>query len=90
MVLLFWVIFAYDRQLVYPESLDAFFPLWMNHAMVSTYKLQTMIVNVEVGWKVNIMMIMYENIICSTPLLCLSYLGRSCFNIMCTQRLKTA
>ncbi|XP_029609120.1 androgen-dependent TFPI-regulating protein [Salmo trutta] len=32
-VLLFWVIFSYDRQLVYPESLDAFFPLWMNHAM---------------------------------------------------------
>uniref|UniRef100_A0AAY5KNM0 Androgen dependent TFPI regulating protein n=2 Tax=Esox lucius TaxID=8010 RepID=A0AAY5KNM0_ESOLU len=32
-VLLFWIIFAYDRQLVYPESLDSFFPLWMNHAM---------------------------------------------------------
>ncbi|KAJ8014346.1 hypothetical protein DPEC_G00039280 [Dallia pectoralis] len=32
-VLLFWIIFAYDRQLVYPETLDAFFPHWMNHAM---------------------------------------------------------
>ncbi|XP_050982289.1 androgen-dependent TFPI-regulating protein [Labeo rohita] len=32
-VLLFWVIFAYDRQLVYPASLDNLFPLWMNHAM---------------------------------------------------------
>ncbi|XP_062319977.1 androgen-dependent TFPI-regulating protein [Osmerus eperlanus] len=34
-VLVFWVIFAYDRQLVYPASLDAFFPPWMNHAMHS-------------------------------------------------------
>ncbi|TRY55875.1 hypothetical protein DNTS_029126, partial [Danionella cerebrum] len=32
-VLLFWLIFAYDRQLVYPDSMDGFFPPWMNHAM---------------------------------------------------------
>ncbi|XP_072292894.1 androgen-dependent TFPI-regulating protein [Eucyclogobius newberryi] len=32
-VLLFWSIFAYDRELVYPASIDAFFPPWMNHAM---------------------------------------------------------
>ncbi|XP_063047688.1 androgen-dependent TFPI-regulating protein isoform X2 [Engraulis encrasicolus] len=32
-VVMFWSIFAYDRQLVYPASLDAFFPPWMNHAM---------------------------------------------------------
>ncbi|XP_007238580.2 androgen-dependent TFPI-regulating protein [Astyanax mexicanus] len=32
-VLLFWVIFSYDRQLVYPESMDNFFPTWANHAM---------------------------------------------------------
>uniref|UniRef100_A0A8C5ARX5 Androgen-dependent TFPI-regulating protein n=1 Tax=Gadus morhua TaxID=8049 RepID=A0A8C5ARX5_GADMO len=32
-VLLFWMIFAYDRELVYPASIDAFFPPWMNHSM---------------------------------------------------------
>uniref|UniRef100_A0A673HRL2 Androgen-dependent TFPI-regulating protein-like n=1 Tax=Sinocyclocheilus rhinocerous TaxID=307959 RepID=A0A673HRL2_9TELE len=32
-VLLFWLIFAYDRQLVYPASMDSLFPPWMNHAM---------------------------------------------------------
>ncbi|XP_021336569.2 androgen-dependent TFPI-regulating protein [Danio rerio] len=32
-VLLFWLIFAYDRQLVYPASIDNFFPPWLNHAM---------------------------------------------------------
>ncbi|XP_064194552.1 androgen-dependent TFPI-regulating protein isoform X2 [Anguilla rostrata] len=32
-VLLFWVIFTYDRELVYPVSMDDFFPPWMNHAM---------------------------------------------------------
>uniref|UniRef100_A0A669DJ66 Androgen dependent TFPI regulating protein n=1 Tax=Oreochromis niloticus TaxID=8128 RepID=A0A669DJ66_ORENI len=32
-VLLFWAIFAYDRELVYPATIDTFFPPWMNHAM---------------------------------------------------------
>ncbi|XP_077469197.1 androgen-dependent TFPI-regulating protein [Stigmatopora argus] len=32
-VLLFWTIFAYDRELVYPATLDAFLPPWINHAM---------------------------------------------------------
>ncbi|KAI4890057.1 hypothetical protein NFI96_017203, partial [Prochilodus magdalenae] len=32
-VLLFWGIFTYDRELVYPASLDGFFPPWANHAM---------------------------------------------------------
>ncbi|KAJ8378475.1 hypothetical protein AAFF_G00239390 [Aldrovandia affinis] len=32
-VLIFWAIFAYDRKLVYPASMDDFFPPWMNHAM---------------------------------------------------------
>ncbi|XP_029962558.1 androgen-dependent TFPI-regulating protein [Salarias fasciatus] len=32
-VLLFWTIFAYDRELVYPASIDTFFPPWINHAM---------------------------------------------------------
>uniref|UniRef100_A0A7N6FIC2 Androgen dependent TFPI regulating protein n=1 Tax=Anabas testudineus TaxID=64144 RepID=A0A7N6FIC2_ANATE len=33
-VLFFWTIFAYDRELVYPATIDTFFPPWMNHAMV--------------------------------------------------------
>uniref|UniRef100_A0A3Q3A507 Androgen-dependent TFPI-regulating protein-like n=1 Tax=Kryptolebias marmoratus TaxID=37003 RepID=A0A3Q3A507_KRYMA len=32
-VLLFWTIFAFDRELVYPATIDAFFPPWINHAM---------------------------------------------------------
>ncbi|KAM4591690.1 androgen-dependent TFPI-regulating protein [Odontesthes bonariensis] len=32
-VVLFWTIFAYDRELVYPASIDTFFPPWINHAM---------------------------------------------------------
>ncbi|XP_007579294.2 androgen-dependent TFPI-regulating protein isoform X4 [Poecilia formosa] len=32
-VVLFWTIFAYDRELVYPANIDAFFPPWINHAM---------------------------------------------------------
>lgn len=28
------MIFAYDRELVYPATIDTFFPPWMNHAMV--------------------------------------------------------
>ncbi|XP_037321329.2 androgen-dependent TFPI-regulating protein [Pungitius pungitius] len=32
-VLLFWTICAYDRELVYPATIDTFFPPWINHAM---------------------------------------------------------
>ncbi|PWA25946.1 hypothetical protein CCH79_00001314 [Gambusia affinis] len=32
-VVLFWTIFAYDRELVYPATIDAFLPPWINHAM---------------------------------------------------------
>ncbi|KAI3363026.1 hypothetical protein L3Q82_011684 [Scortum barcoo] len=32
-VILFWTIFAYNRELVYPATIDAFFPPWINHAM---------------------------------------------------------
>ncbi|KAM6184886.1 androgen-dependent TFPI-regulating protein [Rhynchocyon petersi] len=31
--LLFWAIFLYDRELVYPKTLDGLFPGWLNHAM---------------------------------------------------------
>ncbi|XP_066534360.1 androgen-dependent TFPI-regulating protein [Hoplias malabaricus] len=34
-VLMFWGICTYDRQLVYPASVDGFFPPWTNHAMHS-------------------------------------------------------
>ncbi|CAI5779995.1 androgen-dependent TFPI-regulating protein [Podarcis lilfordi] len=30
---LFWALYLYDRELVYPKSLDAVLPLWLNHAM---------------------------------------------------------
>ncbi|XP_020818695.1 androgen-dependent TFPI-regulating protein isoform X2 [Phascolarctos cinereus] len=29
----FWTIFLYDRELIYPKSLDRIFPKWWNHAM---------------------------------------------------------
>ncbi|XP_054877745.1 androgen-dependent TFPI-regulating protein isoform X2 [Poeciliopsis prolifica] len=32
-VVLFWLVFAYDRELIYPATLDDFFPPWSNHAM---------------------------------------------------------
>ncbi|KAM5322186.1 androgen-dependent TFPI-regulating protein isoform 2-T3 [Glossophaga mutica] len=32
----FWIVFFYDRELIYPKQLDDIFPSWMNHAMHST------------------------------------------------------
>ncbi|XP_072917676.1 androgen dependent TFPI regulating protein 1 [Hemitrygon akajei] len=32
-VLSFWLIYAYDRELVYPKFLDQIIPTWLNHAM---------------------------------------------------------
>ncbi|XP_032870910.1 androgen-dependent TFPI-regulating protein-like [Amblyraja radiata] len=29
----FWILFTLDRSLVYPEALDKFIPLWVNHAV---------------------------------------------------------
>uniref|UniRef100_A0A8C9KHK0 Androgen dependent TFPI regulating protein n=1 Tax=Panthera tigris altaica TaxID=74533 RepID=A0A8C9KHK0_PANTA len=29
----FWILFLYDRELVYPKALDGIFPEWLNHAM---------------------------------------------------------
>nr|XP_033770993.1 androgen-induced gene 1 protein-like isoform X2 [Geotrypetes seraphini] len=29
----FWGIYAYDRELIYPEKLDKVIPMWLNHAM---------------------------------------------------------
>lgn len=31
----FWTLYSYNRELVYPKSLDGVIPLWLNHAMVS-------------------------------------------------------
>ncbi|KAM6923109.1 androgen-dependent TFPI-regulating protein [Lycodopsis pacificus] len=41
-VLLFWTLFAYDRELVYPATIDTFFPPWINHAM-HTFVLPTLL-----------------------------------------------
>lgn len=35
----FWILFLYDRELVYPKALDGIFPVWLNHAMVSERKI---------------------------------------------------
>ncbi|XP_006864183.1 PREDICTED: androgen-dependent TFPI-regulating protein [Chrysochloris asiatica] len=32
---LFWAIYLYDRELIYPKALDDMFPEWLNHAMHS-------------------------------------------------------
>uniref|UniRef100_A0A8C0ABU8 Androgen dependent TFPI regulating protein n=1 Tax=Bos mutus grunniens TaxID=30521 RepID=A0A8C0ABU8_BOSMU len=29
----FWILFLYDRELVYPKALDNIFPVWLNHGM---------------------------------------------------------
>ncbi|RLW04494.1 hypothetical protein DV515_00005826 [Chloebia gouldiae] len=31
----FWTLYTYNRELVYPKSLDGVIPLWLNHAMKS-------------------------------------------------------
>ncbi|KAM5266198.1 androgen-dependent TFPI-regulating protein [Hipposideros larvatus] len=31
--LTFWMLFLYDRELIFPKALDAIFPVWLNHAM---------------------------------------------------------
>ncbi|XP_041114379.1 androgen-dependent TFPI-regulating protein-like, partial [Polyodon spathula] len=32
-VLSFWLLYAHDRELVYPKPLDDIIPQWLNHAM---------------------------------------------------------
>ncbi|XP_057366816.1 androgen-induced gene 1 protein-like [Daphnia carinata] len=32
----FWILWAFDRELVFPVALDAFFPGWLNHVMHTT------------------------------------------------------
>ncbi|MBN3272263.1 AIG1 protein, partial [Polyodon spathula] len=34
-VTMFWTLYLYDRELVYPRLLDNFIPQWLNHGMVS-------------------------------------------------------
>jgi len=33
---MFWMIYAVDRELVYPKILDKIIPSWLNHVMVSS------------------------------------------------------
>ncbi|XP_035556764.1 androgen-induced gene 1 protein isoform X9 [Canis lupus baileyi] len=32
-VAVFWIIYAYDREMIYPKLLDNFIPGWLNHGM---------------------------------------------------------
>ncbi|TKC35463.1 hypothetical protein EI555_017897, partial [Monodon monoceros] len=42
----FWILFLYDRELVYPKALDGIFPVWLNHAMTKpTLERETMTAN---------------------------------------------
>ncbi|KAJ8020932.1 Androgen-induced protein1 protein [Holothuria leucospilota] len=40
----FWAIYAVDRELIFPEALDKFFPSWLNHAL-HTYVLPLLLVD---------------------------------------------
>uniref|UniRef100_A0A8C8YQ13 Androgen induced 1 n=1 Tax=Prolemur simus TaxID=1328070 RepID=A0A8C8YQ13_PROSS len=35
-VTVFWIIYAYDREMIYPKLLDNFIPGWLNHGMHTT------------------------------------------------------
>ncbi|KAG8444296.1 hypothetical protein GDO86_009471, partial [Hymenochirus boettgeri] len=35
-VSMFWALYLYDRELVYPKLLDNFIPPWLNHGMHTT------------------------------------------------------
>ncbi|XP_059556523.1 androgen-induced gene 1 protein isoform X6 [Myotis daubentonii] len=35
-VVVFWIIYAYDREMIYPKLLDNFIPGWLNHGMHTT------------------------------------------------------
>ncbi|XP_069792210.1 androgen-induced gene 1 protein [Narcine bancroftii] len=35
-VTMFWALYLYDRELVYPKILDSFIPQWINHGMHTT------------------------------------------------------
>ncbi|XP_025940085.1 androgen-induced gene 1 protein isoform X3 [Apteryx rowi] len=37
-VTMFWSIYIYDRELVYPKLLDNFIPAWLNHGMANLEK----------------------------------------------------
>lgn len=37
-VTMFWGLYTYDRELVYPKLLDNFIPPWLNHGMVGHFR----------------------------------------------------
>ncbi|XP_027545276.1 androgen-induced gene 1 protein isoform X2 [Neopelma chrysocephalum] len=39
-VTMFWSIYIYDRELVYPKLLDNFIPAWLNHGMVQVISIE--------------------------------------------------
>ncbi|XP_047626014.1 androgen-induced gene 1 protein isoform X3 [Phacochoerus africanus] len=40
-VAVFWIIYAYDREMIYPKLLDNFIPGWLNHGMFMVPELRT-------------------------------------------------
>ncbi|KAH0521696.1 Androgen-induced gene 1 protein [Microtus ochrogaster] len=38
-VAVFWTIYAYDREMIYPKMLDNFIPGWLNHGMAKAWPL---------------------------------------------------
>lgn len=32
----FWLMYAYDREIVYPKIIDTYIPFWQNHGMHTT------------------------------------------------------
>lgn len=36
-VMTFWILYAVDRELVYPKHLDNIIPSWLNHMLVSLH-----------------------------------------------------
>nr|XP_044624905.1 androgen-induced gene 1 protein isoform X7 [Equus asinus] len=41
-VAVFWIIYAYDREMIYPKLLDNFIPGWLNHGMPPLQRLYNM------------------------------------------------
>ncbi|XP_004694798.2 PREDICTED: androgen-dependent TFPI-regulating protein [Condylura cristata] len=39
----FWTLFLYNRELVYPKTLDDLFPVWLNHAMHTSIVLPSLV-----------------------------------------------
>ncbi|XP_075059336.1 androgen-induced gene 1 protein isoform X3 [Mixophyes fleayi] len=63
-VTMFWGLYIYDRELVYPKLLDNFIPPWLNHGMFERNKSFSEIINKEVKSKVNSLNYRLINLFC--------------------------